>query len=179
MTKPVVRNRAKRRGRSIEEDATTVRGLRTQGPWLLSNHRIADRVIRSDNVTKFLNVDLDIRARFDLRPLATAFGKNVVVLYTGHERRLYSAHLELARQPKNADAAIRDFTVMVHGLPRSHRKLWDAATTRDFNIGVQSVTQDKPYEIKLAVSTIQAVSSLSARIVVTIYAPNLLANGKP
>jgi hypothetical protein len=68
---------------------------------------------------------------------------------------------------------------MVHGLPRSHPKLWDAATTRDFNIGVQSVTQDKPYEIKLAVSTIQAVSSLSARIVVTIYAPNLLANGKP
>lgn len=179
MARSVVRNRAKRHGRGIEEDATTVRGLGTQGPWLLSNQRIPDMVIRSENVTKFLNVDFDIRARFDLRPLATAFGKNVVVLYTGHERGLYSAHLELARQPKNADAAIRDFAVLIHGLPRAHRKLWDAATTRDFNIGVQSVTKDKPYEIKLAVSTIRAVSSLSARIVVTIYAPNLLANGKP
>ena len=90
--------------------------------------------IRPDNTTRFLNVDLDIYAKFDLQPLAAAFGLKVFVLYVGREHDLYSAHLELASQPKTADAAIRDFALLILGLPRAKRKLWDTATTRDFNI---------------------------------------------
>jgi hypothetical protein len=134
---------------------------------------------RSNNTTRFLNVDLDIYAKFDLQPLVEAFGLKVIVLYVGRERGLYSAHLELNVLPKTADAVIRGFTLLVRGLPRGKRKLWDAATIRDFNIGVQAAAKADPFEVKLAVPTIQAVSSLNARVVVTVYAPDLLTNGKP
>jgi hypothetical protein len=103
----------------------------------------------------------------------------VVVLYAGREIDLYSTHLELARQPKNADAAIRDFSALINGLPRAKRKLWDTATIRDFNIGVQSKGKAKPHEIKLTTRTMQAVSSLKARVVVTVYAADRLRSGKP
>jgi hypothetical protein len=136
-------------------------------------------VTRSHNTTGFLNVDLDIYAPFDLQPLVAAFGLKVFVLYAGREHDLYSAHLELVRPPKNAGVAIRDFASLVLALPRAKRRLWDTATTRDFNIGVQSVATANPYEIKLAVSTIQAVSSLNARVVVTVYAPDLLTSSNP
>jgi hypothetical protein len=141
--------------------------------------RIPGMATRADNTTRFLNVDLDICAKFDLQPLVDAFGLKVIVLYVGRERGLYSAHLELNVQSKTADAVIRGFTVLIRGLPPAKRKLWHAATTRDFNIGVQSAAKDKPYEIKLSAPTIQSVSSLKARVVVTVYAPDLLTSGKP
>jgi hypothetical protein len=74
-------------------------------------------VTRTDNTTKFLNVDLDIFAKFDLQPLAAALGRKVNVLYAGRERGLYSTHLELNVQPKTADAVIRGFVVLIRGLP--------------------------------------------------------------
>ena len=133
---------------------------------------------RLDDITGFLNVDLDVYAKFNLRPLAAAFGKNVVILYAGREIDLYSTHLALARQPKNADTAIRDFAALINGLPRAKRKLWDTATIRDFNIGVQSKGKAKPYEVKLTTRTMKAVSSLNARVVVTVYAADRLRSGK-
>ena len=133
---------------------------------------------RLDDMTGFLNVDLDVYAKFSLRPLATAFGKNVVVLFAGREFDFYSTHLELARQPKNADAAIRDFAALINGLPRAKRKLWDTAAIRDFNIGVQSKGKAKPREVKLTTRTMQAVTSLKARVVVTVYAADRLRSGK-
>jgi hypothetical protein len=136
-------------------------------------------VTRSDNTTRFLNVDLEILAKFDLQPLAAALGPRVNVLYAGRERGLYSTHLELNVQAKTADAVIRGFIVLIRGLPQSKRKLWDAAAVRDFNIGVQSAAKDKPYELELAAPTIKAVSALNARLVVTVYAPELLTSGKP
>jgi hypothetical protein len=134
---------------------------------------------RADNTTRFLNVDLDLYAKFDLKPLVDALGLKVIVLYVGRERGLHSARLELNRQPTTADAAIRGLTLLIHGLPRAKRKLWDTATTRDFNIGVQSAADAKLSEIKLAVQTLKAASLLNARVVFTGYAPNIPTIGKP
>lgn len=125
---------------------------------------------------KFLNVDLDIYSRTKLEPLVAAFGENVFVLYAGRERGLYSAHLELAGYCKTADAAIRSLAALVCRLPPAKRKLWNAATTRDFNIGVQSAARDRPFEMELAAPTIRLVSSLNARVVVTVYPPELLTS---
>jgi len=117
-----------------------------------------------------LNVDLDIYSRSKLDPLAAAFGQKAAVLYVGRERHLCSAHFELNWQPKTADAAIRGLAALVRGLPRTKRRLWDAAISRAFNIGIQAAGA-KPYEAKLAPGTLEVVTSLKARIVVTVYAP--------
>jgi hypothetical protein len=129
--------------------------------------------IRHDNTTKFLNVDLDIVAKSDLKPLAEALGKRVQVLYVGREGRSYGLHLETLARSHSADAKIQKFASLIEGLPPSKRKLWDGARSRDFNIGVQAATLPHAYELALAETSIQTVSSLNARIVFTVYAPEV------
>ena len=62
---------------------------------------------------RFLNVDLDLVSRSDLQPLVTALEPAAFALHVGHEKRTYSAHLELSKFPKNADAAIRGFAALI------------------------------------------------------------------
>jgi hypothetical protein len=83
---------------------------------------------------------------------------------------MYSAHLELSRQPKTADLAIRSLATLIHTLPKAERELWDTANVRDFNVGVQAAMRPHSYEIPLAYETIKIASALKARIVFTIYA---------
>ena len=121
--------------------------------------------------TVFLNVDLDLFSRQNLQPLLSALGSKIVVLHAGRHGRTYRAHVELARSPKSADTAIRRFAALIRALPRSERRLWDAATIRDFNIGVQAAMRPHSHEIPLAGKTIDLVAALKARIVITVYAP--------
>lgn len=134
------------------------------------------RSAQADKKTRFLNVDLDIYSNTNLKLLVAALGEGVFALYMGREGRLWSAHLELAEQPKSADAAIRRFTELILALPPAKRRHWDAASTRDFNIGVQAGSRTRMWELKIAPRTIQSVSSLKARLVVTVYAATALTN---
>jgi len=148
-------------------ERTGIAGVRVDGMQVI-------RRGANGKATTFLNVDLDIYGRSSLEPLVSAFGQTVDVLHVGREGLLYSAHLELAGYPKNADGAIRNFAKLVQGLPPAERKLWDAASRREFNVGVQAALRDRPFEIEIAPRTIQIVSMLNARIVVTVYAPELV-----
>jgi hypothetical protein len=121
--------------------------------------------------THFLNVDLDIYSKADLQPLVTALGKKVTVLYVGRIKRTYSAHLELAKITRTADATIRSFCSLIEALPKAQHAMWNAAKIRDFNIGVQAGTQPHSTEFALAAETIKAAHELGARIVFTVYAP--------
>lgn len=129
--------------------------------------------------TTFLNVDLDIYSKTNLKPLVAALGEEVYVLHLGRERDLWSAHLELAEHPRSVDVAIRRFAALILALPPAARNLWDSATTRDFNIGVQAGSMPRLWEAKIAPQTIQRVSSLKARLVVTVYAATAFSNTGP
>ncbi len=126
----------------------------------------------------FLNVDLDISSGSNLQPLVTALGQRVFTLHVGREGQTYSAHLELSREPKTADFAIRRLAALIHALPKAERKLWDTAKVRDFNVGVQAAMQPHSYEIPLAYETLKLASALKARIVLTIYAAEVPKNVK-
>ena len=118
-----------------------------------------------------MNVDLDVYSRSNLQRLITALGKNVFVLHAGRDKRTYSAHLELARNTKNADATIRRFCTLIEALAKAPRDLWNRAKVRDFNIGVQAGMDPHSYEIELEEGTVKAASEIHARIVFTVYAP--------
>ncbi len=123
------------------------------------------------SATHFLNVDLDIYSRYDLQPLVRAFGRKVIALHVGRDRRRYCAHLELSRFSKSADSTIRAFCGLLKSLPSAEQDLWSAAQARDFNIGVQAGTHPHSSEFALAAKTLKAVHELGARIVLTVYAP--------
>ena len=130
--------------------------------------------------TRYLNVDLDIYARFDLQPLVQALGNMVVVLHVGRVKRTYRAHLEIVRFTKTADAAIRAFCSLIAALPPDSRELWDKATHRDFNVGVDAGFTPRAAEFVLGADTVKAAAESGARIVFTVYAPQKPAQaGRP
>ena len=122
--------------------------------------------------TAFLNVDLDIRSRAPLEPLAAAFGKQVGVHYVGPEGAGHGAHFDLAdSHQKGADTLLRDLVKLVRRLRGRPRKLWQEAETRDFNIGIQAGIRPHAYELGLAPETIRSVAGVGGRLVITVYAP--------
>ena len=125
------------------------------------------------DVTHFLNVDLDLYSRSNLEPLVAAMGTKVNVLYMGRHKRTYRAHLELAGSglDDSPDSTIRSFCALIAALPRQAARLWKAAKSRDFNIGVQAAMQPRSYEMPLAAEIVKAASKVNARIVLTVYAP--------
>ena len=123
------------------------------------------------NETHFLNVDLDIRSRSSLEPIALAMGKKVHVLYVGRERGLHKAYLELYRHGQSADACIRGFCALIRKLPKPERKLWDHAIIREFNIGISAQMKPNTFEITVGEDAVRQAADLNARIGITIYSP--------
>jgi hypothetical protein len=120
----------------------------------------------------FMNVDLDVLSRSRLEPLAEAFGRAVRVLHVGREGRLYGAHFELADSyGKDADTLMQEFVDLIRRLPPSVRQLWNGATSRDFNLGIQSALKPHCHEMRLSVETLDAVSRVGGSVVITTYAP--------
>lgn len=133
---------------------------------------VASRAVRRDQAdreTRFLNVDLDIWSGAPLDDLVAGFGRNVCVLHVGKEGRRYGAHLELAISPRDPDRLIRRFVALVQSLPRSKRALWNRARVREFNVGIQAGRKPHGYELRLQPKTLQAVSSIHARLGFTVY----------
>jgi hypothetical protein len=131
--------------------------------------------------TTLLNVDLDLWSRTPLDDLVRAFGRRVFVLHAGREGRRYAAHLELATngRTRDADTRVRDFVALVRKLPPASRKLWNQASTRDFNIGIQAAANPFSYELALAPGTVRAAAEVDARIVMTIYGADSTASRSP
>ena len=127
---------------------------------------------RKTSTTRFLNVDLDLYSRSDLQPLVDAFGKKVITLYVGRERKRYSAHLELARYHKlSADSIIRGFCTLIRALSKTERALWDCAQSREFSIGVQAGHRPFVCDFRIEALTLKAVARLGGVIVLTVYGP--------
>ena len=126
----------------------------------------------AEMTTHFINVDLDVRSRSPLEPLASAFGQAVCVLHVGREGKLHGAHFEVAdSHDKDADAILREFVALIRKLPPRARKLWKDARSRDFNIGIQSAAAPLFHELHLGAKTLQAVARVGGAIVITTYAP--------
>lgn len=127
--------------------------------------------------TRYLNVDLDILASVPLDAMIQAMDDEVLVLYVGGTRRKYEAHIELAstRRDASADDTILGLTRLVQRLPSHHRRTWDSATSREFNVGIQAGLKPHGFELRLQRRTWDAISGVRGTLVVTVYAPDVTA----
>jgi hypothetical protein len=122
--------------------------------------------------TRFLNVDLDIHSRLDLRPLVTALGEKISEMYVGRVRRTYEAHLELAwRRNQTPTSIILGFCKLIEALPPSKRKVWDSAKTRSFDIGIEAPVRNTYFWSAVSPEAVRAASEVGAQIAITVYGP--------
>lgn len=120
--------------------------------------------------TQYLNVDLEITGRRDLRPLVDALAPHAYALHVGFQKGRHRAALELETMTnKTADTTIRRLAELVRSLPRSARQLWSAAERRDFNIGIQAGPDPHVFECPVSQAAVEAVASVGGRIVITVY----------
>jgi len=130
---------------------------------------------RGSSATQFLNVDLDIYSRSDLRPLIDGFGRRVTVMNSGKLKGKYCAHLEVAKYTRNADATIQAFCKLIEALPDDLRARWNAATVLSFSIGIQAGKHPHASDFVVGPKTVKLVADVAAQIALTIYAPEELS----
>jgi hypothetical protein len=87
--------------------------------------------------------------------------------------RKYRASFELGMNPRTADSGIRSLARMILALPPAMRTLWDEATVRDFNVGIQSGNRPFSFGSTVRASTVRLVASLGGQISYTVYSPNV------
>lgn len=118
---------------------------------------------------RFSNVDLDVASRTDLAPLIAALEPEAFCLDGRSVRRrgMFFARFELSRQPKNPDAGIRAFVSLVESLPPRVRAVWNGATQRDFNVGVESASRAQ--EFTVLAETVMSAGRVGSRISFTVY----------
>ena len=120
--------------------------------------------------TRFLNVDLDIRAKYGLEELLEAFGSKVIDLKCQNEGCL---SLEAAEQSQSVDGAILEFFNIICALPPKERSIWDVCEKRSMNIGIQAGTFPYSENFCLSSETIKILSSMNVEIIFTVYAADL------
>ena len=123
--------------------------------------------------TEFLNVDVDLSSIEDPEPLVRGLGSRVVLYQLGKFRRQHWVRFSLARQPLSPEDAILGFARLVSKLPANAKRIWNNATHKECDIGIQSGFQPKPAEWVLEPTVIKAVARLGAQIRITVYSPEV------
>lgn len=126
----------------------------------------------------FRNVDLDIYSMSDLQPLVQALGDKVIDLFVGRVKRTYEAHLELAawKRDQSPTWVILGLCKVIKALPPSKRRLWNAAKTKSFDIGIEAPRKGSHYWSAVAPEAVRAAAELGAQIAITVYGPMKIAS---
>jgi len=117
------------------------------------------------DVTEFLNVDLDLRARVGLDELVAALAPAIAIHKTECE-----ATVELAEQPQSVEDAILQFAGIVQSLPQHLRSIWDQSEMRRMNIGIQGGAQPRESHFGLSDNALSRLVSIRADLLFTVYA---------
>ena len=125
---------------------------------------------------RFVNVDLEIRARRKLDALAAAMGDRIMVLYCGpigDRKYLLSVESEHLTHWGDPDQTLRRLCSVVEQIPPIERAIWDKAK-KVFDIGYEIVGTSKPLKrtsggFSLRSETLRRATDLGAELAVTMY----------
>ena len=115
----------------------------------------------------FINVDLDIATHADPLPLVRALQPLAYSLERPPGRA--SFELNTPTSPTSPEPLIREFIRLVGLLPSDARQIWDKASRRVFDVGIQSLRRPFSETHSLSVETLVAAASVHAEIAFTVY----------
>ena len=118
---------------------------------------------------RFLNVDLEVSSRMDLKWLVEEFGGDATNLYCGPAQGHFLATFEVPGLGGDPNALIGNFCHLVDNLPVEGRQAWDDAFLKVFDIGYESGSAPKSYQSELRPETVAAVARIGASLRITVY----------
>jgi hypothetical protein len=119
-----------------------------------------------NEVTEFLNVDLELRSRSGLDELIDAFRATAFVL---HHKANDFVSLELNQQPESIDRAILLFFDSVQLFAPHQRHTWDKCDKRTFDVGIQAGAKPRQTPLRFSQDTLARLAALKAEVNITIY----------
>jgi len=120
----------------------------------------------------FLNVDLDIESKHDISAIIKDFGDKVFILndepYSEGSHNL-SVELYGRCGDQEPEGLILDYVELIKNFSDDAKDAWNKAHKKSFDIGYECGFQ--PYSInnQLSASTINAVASVNASVIFTLY----------
>lgn len=134
-------------------------------PGTLRVPRLSSRV----DTSRFLNVDLDIRSRRSPSAFVQEMQRRAFVSHDERIGSVFRVGFELRRQVASVEGALRGFVKIIEGLSPSARAIWDAASERSLNVGVQAGEDAAQLVVRIAPRTLAAVARLEASLAFTVY----------
>jgi hypothetical protein len=123
----------------------------------------------------YLNTDLDLIAACDLTPLASALdARGVFPLHvTLGGGDLWYSTLEVSTdvEPREPEATIRIMLDAIESIDGEAKHIWQACSTREFNIGYDCGDEPWAFNNGLTNSTLQRMASVGATLRITLYPP--------
>lgn len=116
----------------------------------------------------FLNVDLDIEMDGEPSALIRALQPHAYSLERPPGRVSFELGSPVA--PESPDPLIREFIRLIKLLPPDARAVWDRASRRVFDIGIQSLRRPFSETHRVTVETLREAAEVGAEIAVTVYA---------
>lgn len=143
---------------------------------------------RAANAGGFINVDLEIgaRTRAQLAPLIEQCKETLFELHVGRIRGLYHAHYESngpssirrkGRPAPTPSAVIHELADAIERLDPAGRRAWNAASMRDFNVGIDIARGVWMSEHYIEADAVRRVAALGGRLVFTAYQETALRRG--
>jgi hypothetical protein len=123
---------------------------------------------RKKTVTKFLNVDLDIRAKAgDLDDFLKSIEPSVIVLH----RTEQEASMELLRECPSLEETMINLVGLIETLPSQARNIWNRLEFCKLNVGIQAGCEPQSACFAISAKTVQLLAGVQFEILFTVYAP--------
>jgi hypothetical protein len=119
--------------------------------------------------TRFLNVDLELVATFDLASLLEHLSPTTFTLRDSVDDGRRTVWMELDADPKDADDAILRYAMLVESLPNDIRRLWDECEDRCLNVGIQSGLSPRVSAFRISTAALAKLAAIAARLEITVY----------
>jgi hypothetical protein len=119
----------------------------------------------------FLNTDLDLGARFDIRPLVTRLERlGLIVLGEPVVRGgVWTAILESGLARPKLETSTHKLLCAVESLEGADKKAWSDCFRRDFNFGYECGTPEFWSEVKLGTDLLRRIVAVDGAIKFTTY----------
>lgn len=126
-------------------------------------------MLSESDATRFLNVDLELIATFDLAPLLECFRPTTFILRDSLDEGRRTVWMELDAGPADIDDAILRYAALIESLPGDARRLWDACEDRCLNVGIQSAPAPYASAFRISPGGIAKLAAIGARVEITVY----------